>query len=114
VSAFEKAEELTVKYEFDPASFRCPRKLSTADSAPTTGPTSSKPPRSSVSSRGLGVGRLAERLIVEWPEWSHAEIAAEVNRRHEGARATSKSVKRYASRMQPRGEEAPSRRRRLV
>lgn len=109
VSAFEKAEELVAKYEFDPASFIWPQKPSTAATEPTPRQAPPKPPRAAASSRGLGVGKLAERLIVEHPEWSHAEIAAEVNRLIEGAHATSKSVRWYACRMRKRGQEAPLR-----
>ena len=49
-------------------------------------------------------------MIVERPELSHTEIAAEVNGRLDGARATAKSVRRYASRMRKRGDQVPSRR----
>lgn len=111
VAAFEKAEELVAKYKLAPDSFRWPQKPSTVESVSTSGPKPSKPPRAVVSNRGLGIGKLAERLIVEHPEWSHAEIAAEVNRRLDGARATSKSVRWYASRMRVRGDAVPSRRR---
>jgi hypothetical protein len=111
LSAFEKAEELTAKYEFDPASFRWPQRPFTASDAAASAPKSSKTPRSAVLSRGLGIGRLAEQMIVERPEMSHAEIAAEVNGRLDGARATAKSVRWYASRMRKRGDEVPSRKR---
>jgi hypothetical protein len=111
MTAFEKAEELVAKYKLDPDSFWWPQKPSAAESVPASVPKASKAPRTSISSRGLGIGKLAERLIVEHPEWSHAEIAAEVNRRLDYARATSKSVRWYASRMRARGEEVPSRRR---
>lgn len=111
-AAFEKAEELVAKYQFDPGSFRWPQKPSVAENEPMPGPKPPRSPRSSVSSRGLGVGRLAEQLIVNQPNWSHAEIAAEINRRLNGARATAKSVRWYASRMRARGEEVPNRRKR--
>lgn len=35
----------------------------------TSGPDAPKPPWSSGASRGKGVGKLAERLIVEHPDW---------------------------------------------
>lgn len=111
LSAFEKAEELVAKYGIDPGAFRWPQKPSTTSDAALSVLKSSKPPRTSGSSRGIGVGRLAERLIVEKPDWSHVEIAEEVNRRIEDAKATSKSVRWYASRMRKRGEEVPCRRR---
>ncbi len=111
-AAFEKAEELVAKYRFDPGAFRWPQKPSVAGNEPTPGPKPPRSPRSSVSSRGLGVGRLAEQLIVERPDWSHAEIAAEINRRLNGARATAKSVRWYASRMRARGEQVPGRKKR--
>ena len=40
-----------------------------------------------------GVGKLAERLIVEHPDWTYAAVAAEVNRLVEGAAATAASVR---------------------
>lgn len=64
----------------------------------------------SASGRGLGIGLLAESLIVRHPEWTHAAVAAEVNRTIEGAHATSKSVRWYVCRMRHRGEAVPGRR----
>lgn len=114
LSAFEKAEELVSKYGIEPGSFWWPQKPFTASDAAMSAPKSSKPPRSSGVSRGLGVGKFAEQLIVERPEWTHAEIADEVNRLIEGAKATAKSVRWYASRMRKHGEEVPNRRRKRV
>ena len=76
-----------------------------------SGPEAPKPPPAAGSGRGKGVGRLAERLIVEHPGWTYTAIAAEVNRRIEGAKASEKSVKWYASRMRRRGDDVPLRRR---
>jgi len=58
-----------------------------------------------------GIGRLAEWLIVEHPDWTYRRIAKEVNARIEGAKASEKSVRWYASRMRRRGEDVPLRRR---
>lgn len=106
-AAFEKAEELVAKYELDPGSFRWPPKPST----PSSGPKPPKEPPAAVSSRGRGIGRLAERLIVEHPDWTYRRIAEEVNARVEGAAASEKSVRWYASRMRKDGKDAPDRRR---
>ncbi len=87
-TAFEKAEELIAKYKLDPAALRWPPRPSTPFGSATSGPSASKPPRSSGSGRGRGIGRLAEQLIVEHPEWTYRHIAEEVNARIEGARAS--------------------------
>lgn len=105
MAAFEKAEELVAKYELDPGSFQWPPKPSTRSDSAASGPVASKPPRTSASSRGKGIGRLAERLIVENPAWTYRRIAEEVNARIEGAKASEKSVRWYASRMRRRGED---------
>jgi hypothetical protein len=102
-TAFEKAEELVSKYEFDPGSFWWPPRPSTQFGSATSGQSAPKPPRSSGASRGKGVGKLAERLIVERPDWTYAAVAAEVNRLVDGAKASEKSVRWYASRMRGRG-----------
>ena len=101
-AAIEKAEELVAKYELDPGSFRWPPRPSTQFGSATSGPNAPKPPRSSGASRGKGIGRLAERLIVAHPDWAYRRIAEEVNARIEGARASEKSVRWYASRMHRR------------
>lgn len=110
-AAFEKAEELTAKYGIDPGAFRWPPRPSTPFGSATSAPNASKPPRSSVSSRGRGIGQLAEQMIVEQPDWTHRRIAEEVNAKVEGAAASEKSVRWYASRMRARGDAVPSRRR---
>ncbi|WP_374310480.1 DUF2786 domain-containing protein [Methylocella sp.] len=110
-AAFEKAEELVTKYAFDPGSFRWPQRPSTQFGSATSGPNAPKPPPVAVATRGRGIGKLAERLIVEHPDWTYKAIAAEVNRLVEGAKASEKSVRWYASKMRRRGEEALSRRR---
>ena len=110
-AAFEKAEELTAKYGFDPGSFQWPQRPSTQFGSAMSGSDASKSSRASGSPRGKGVGRLAERLIVEHADWTYAAVAAEVNRLVEGAKASEKSVRWYASRMRKRGENVPLKRR---
>lgn len=65
--------------------------------------------RTSASSLGKGIGRLAERLIVEHPGWTYRHIAEEVNAQIEGARASEKSVRWYASRMRRQGGDIANR-----
>ncbi len=109
-AALEKAEELVAKYHLDPGAFRWPPRPSTTFGSATSAPTPSKPPRAAAPSRGRGIGRLAEQLIVEHPDWTYRCIAEEVNRRIEGATTSEKSVRWYASKMRKRGDMAPSRR----
>lgn len=101
-AAFEKAEELVAKYELDSGSFRWPPRPSTAFGSARSRPKPPKLPQAAVPSRGKGIGRLAERLIVEHPDWTYRRMAEEVNARIEGARASEKSVRWYASRMRRR------------
>jgi len=108
-AAFEKAEELVAKYKLDPGAFRWPPRPSTPFGSARSGPASSKQPQAAVPSRGKGIGRLAEWLIVEHPDWTYRRIAEEVNARIEGARASEKSVRWYASRMRKRGVEGTKR-----
>lgn len=110
-AAFEKAEELVAKYKLDPGAFRWPSRPSTPFGSARSGPSASKPPQAAASSRGNGIGRLAERLIVEHPDWTYRRIAEEVNARIEGAHSSEKSVRWDASRMRRRGDSAPGRRR---
>ncbi|WP_374309177.1 DUF2786 domain-containing protein [Methylocella sp.] len=109
-AAIKKARELVRQYKLDPGAFRWPQTPSATETEPTSESKSSKPPRAAASGRGKGIGKLAERLIVENPDWSHAQIAEEVNRRIEESKATSKSVRWYASQMRKRGNRIPSRR----
>lgn len=109
-AAFEKAEELTAKYGIDPGQFRWPPRPSTIFGSATSSPSASKPPRAAGSGRGKGIGRTAEALIVAHPDWTYSAIATEVNRLVEGAHASEKSVRWYASRMRRRGEVVPLRR----
>ncbi|MBN9583560.1 MAG: DUF2786 domain-containing protein [Afipia sp.] len=111
-AAFEKAEELLVKYKLDPDLFRWPSRPSTPFGSARSGPASSKQPQVTVSGRGKGIGRLAERLIVEHPDWTYRRVAEEVNRQIEGATASEKSVRWYASRMRQDGKQVPDRSRR--
>ena len=104
-AALEKAEELVAKYELDPGQFWWPPRHSTIFGSATSGPSASRPPRAAASSRGRGIGRLAERLIVERPDWTYRRIAEEVNRQIEGARASEKSVRWYACRMRRRSDK---------
>ncbi|ALK09272.1 hypothetical protein BVIR_1489 [Blastochloris viridis] len=109
-AALEKAEELVAKYGLDPGAFRWPPRPSTQFGSAASGPEAPRPPRASGPSRGKGIGRLAERLIIEHSDCTYAAIAAEVNRLIEGARASEKSVRWSASRMRRRGEDIANRR----
>jgi hypothetical protein len=109
-AAFEKAEELVAKYKLDPGAFRWPSRPSTPSGSARSGSGAAKSPQAAASSRGRGIGKLAERLIVEHPDWTYRRIAEEVNARIEGARASEKSVRWYASQMRRRGEDVPLRR----
>lgn len=110
-AAFEKVEELVAKYKLDPGAFRWPPRPSTPFGSARSGPSAPEQPRAAVTSRGRGIGRLAERLIVEHPDWTYRRIAEEVNARIEGAHSSEKSVRWYVSRMRRRGDSAPGRRR---
>ncbi|BEV45953.1 DUF2786 domain-containing protein [Afipia carboxidovorans] len=110
-AATKKARELVKQYKLDPGAFQWPQTPSATETEPTSEPSVSKPPRTAVLSRGKGIGKLAERLIVEHPEWTHAQIAEEVNRHIDGAKATGKSIRWYASRMRKQGQIVPTRRR---
>ncbi len=108
-AGFEKAEELVAKYGIDPGQFWWPPKPSTIFGSAASGPDASKPPRSAGSSRGKGIGRTADALIVEHPDWTYSAVTAEVNRLVDGAHASEKSVRWYASRLRRRGENVPLR-----
>lgn len=101
-AAIAKARELVRQYRLDPGAFRWPEKPSVAEAEPTSEPNASKPSPATVSSRGRGIGKLAERLIIEHPDWIYRRIAEEVNARIEGAKATDKSIRWYASKMRKR------------
>ena len=60
---------------------------------------------------GKGIGRLARELLMDPAGTSHAEIAAEVNRKIPGAQATAKSVRWYAHKMRKKGATVPERQR---
>lgn len=111
-AALEKAEELVAKYELDPGAFRWPPRPSTTFGSSTSAPKPPKEPPAAVSSRGRGIGRLAERLIVEHPDWNYRRIAEEMNARIEGAHASEKSVRWYSHQMRRRGVEGTGRQRR--
>ena len=110
-AAFEKAEELVGKHGLDPEAFRWPPRPSTPFGSAISGSDARKPPRASGARPRLGIGKLAERMIVEHPDWTYRRIAEEVNAQVEGAAASEKSVRWYASRMRARGEAVPSRHR---
>jgi hypothetical protein len=110
-AAIGKARELVKQYKLDPAAFRWPPVPSAVQTEPTSEPSASKPSPATTSGRGRGIGKLAERLIVEHPDWTYRRIAEEVNTLIEGAKASDKSVRWYASRMRKRGEGVSSRRR---
>ena len=107
-AAFEKVEELVAKYELDPAAFRWPSRPSTPSGSATYVPKSPKQPPAAAASRGRGIGKLAERLIAEHPDWTYRRIAEEVNARVKGAQASEKSVRWYASKMRRPGVEGTS------
>lgn len=109
-AAFEKAEELVVKYKLDPGAFRWPPRPSTTETGPTSEPSVSEQPRAATSSRGKGIGKLAEQLIVEHPDWTYLRIAEEVNGRIAGASSSEKSVRWCASKMRRAGIVPPKRR----
>jgi hypothetical protein len=70
-----------------------------------------KPTRSSGSGRsGLGVGALARSLIVDHPDSTYRRIAAEINARIAGARASEKSDRGYSYQMRKAGVEGTNRR----
>jgi hypothetical protein len=97
---------LVKQYRLDPATFQWPEKPSAAGTEPTSEPSLSKQPRPTTTlARGKGISKL-----VEHPDWTHRRIAKEVNGRIEGAKASEKSVRWYASRMRRRGDEVPSKR----
>lgn len=98
-AAFEKAEELVAKYGHDPGALQLLPRPSTVFGSATSASKPSKPPRTAASSRGRGIGKLAEMLVVEHPEWSYRRIAEEVNARIVGASASERSVRWYSYRM---------------
>lgn len=109
-AALAKAEELMAKYGLERrTSRRSPRPSEPSGSAAST-PKPPKPPRTAGRGRGKGIGVMAETLIFEHPDWTYSAVAAEVNRRIEGARASEKSVRWYASRMRRRGHAVRLRR----
>lgn len=110
-AAIREAHELVKQYRLDPGAFQWPQTHSVAEVEPISEPSASKQPQGPASSRGRGIGKLAERLIVEHPDWTYRRIAEEANARIEGAAASEKSVRWYASRMRKRGDSAPDRRR---
>jgi hypothetical protein len=101
-AAVRKARELVRQYKLDPGAFQWPHMPSAAGTEQTSEPSASKRSPATTSSRGKGIGKLAERLIVEHPDWTYRHIAEEVNARIEGAKASEKSVRWYASRMRRR------------
>jgi hypothetical protein len=62
-----------------------------------------------VAARDRGIGKLAEQLIVEHPDWTYRRIADEVNSKIDGAEASEKSVRWYASRIRKHGATTPAR-----
>jgi hypothetical protein len=105
-AAFEKVEELVAKYKLDLGAFRWPPRPSTPFGSARSGPRAPKPPQATASSRGKGIGRLAERLLVEHPDWTYRRVAEEVNARIAGATASDKSVRWYASQLRKRTNES--------
>lgn len=111
-AALEKAEDLVAKYQLDPTAFQWPPRPSTKFGSATSALKPSKPPRAAAPNRGRGIGRLAEQLIVEHPDWTYRRIAEEVNGRIAGATASEKSVRWYASKMRRNGLKDAERRKR--
>lgn len=109
--AITKAREVVRQYKLDPGAFRWPQTPSTTEAKPTSVSESSKRSPATASSRGRGIGKLAEQLIVELPDWTYRRIGEEVNRQIEDATASEKSVRWYASRIRKRGETIPHRKR---
>jgi hypothetical protein len=109
-AAVRKARELVRQYKLDPGAFQWPQIPSATEAEPTSASELPKQSPAATAGRGKGIGKLAEQLIVQHPDWSHAQIAEEVNRRIEGAKATSKSTRWYANQMRKRGDGVPSRR----
>lgn len=73
--------------------------------------TSETPTDTEKKPSGKGIGRLARELLMDPAGTSHAEIAAEVNRKIPGAQATAKSVRWYAHDMRKKGAAVPERQR---
>lgn len=91
VSAFEKAEELVIKYEFDRDEFIWPEKPQIAVEVKPKAKPASK-----------GVGKLCHSLLLKHRDWSHQQIAEEVNSRL-GSKASASSVAWYAAKMRKDG-----------
>lgn len=109
-AALEKAKELMAKYGIERRASRRPPKPSEPSGSAASGPKPPKTPRVAGSGRGKGIGATAEALILDHPDWTYSAVAAEVNRRIEGAKASEKSVRWYACRMRRRGDAVPLRR----
>ncbi|MDO9007469.1 MAG: hypothetical protein Q7U80_04540 [Thiobacillus sp.] len=72
-----------------------------ADAAEATDATEKK--------RGIGVGELARRLLMDPAGYPHSLIAEMVNVEIPGATATAKSVRWYACKMRKEGAQVPER-----
>jgi hypothetical protein len=102
-SALAKARELADRYGFAPDDFRWP--VATSDDSEAAEPRSEPEAVQEPSrrARGRGIGALARELILEHPDWTYGQIAAEVNSRIEGARSTAHSVRWYSNAMRREG-----------
>jgi hypothetical protein len=83
------------------------RKANAANS--TASAEAAENPKTTGKKRGSGVGELARQLLLHPAGFPHTLIAAMVNRKIKGARATAKSVRWYACDMRKRGIDVPER-----
>lgn len=61
--------------------------------------------------RGMGIGALARKLLLEHPDWTHAQVAELVNATIPGAQSSEKSMRWYACDMRKKGITGVERRR---
>ena len=66
-------------------------------------------PDEAKKSAGKGIGALAREILMDPTGYPHALVAAMVNAQIDGAAATAKSVRWYASDMRRRGLDVPPR-----
>ena len=82
-----------------------PKALTAVEPAPTKPVKAKKvePAPAVPVQRGMGIGALARKLLLEHPEWPHARVAAEVNARIPGAQSSEKSMRWYSCEMRKKG-----------
>jgi hypothetical protein len=71
--------------------------------------TTSTEEAASPKKRGMGIGELARKLLMDPVGYPHSLIAAMVNAQIPGATATDKSVRWYAAKMRKQGVQVPLR-----